>query len=366
MKRFGFALASSRPGDPDPGFPVAVYVVNVVLQVLACLVSCPNVASALDSAVPPVMRLDPADEERILSLACDRISELQVSEILSRAPAPRIFSFQGSLQHDMESFGEFLKRMGYPDEQLRNPRNGSYSYSSTPSSVEVAGALAWYYEHDAMVPMLIGYSGGGVTVNRVLYDLADTQRPPIPVWNPVSNTAEPRFAVRDPVAGANRPVSELRVPYAAMFATGVPWRILLLQWSDIPRLREIPDSVEEFTGFQIVGDLIAGSFNPDKDKYRLLNSTNPRPTIVRNVVLPSDTVHSEAFRMKHLAANEATRAWINNYLPDTHTPPPGGSGIDSSNILQAADIWYSIKNHWCLEVQRVIRSKRRHGAGANK
>jgi hypothetical protein len=59
-----------------------------------------------------------------------------------------------------------------------------------------------------------------------------------------------------------------------------------------------------------------------------------------------------------LATNEATRAWIDEYAPQTHAPPPAGPGIETANILHAADIWYSVKKHWCLEAQRVIRARR--------
>jgi hypothetical protein len=30
---------------------------------------------------------------------------------------------------------------------------------------------------------------------------------------------------------------------------------------------------------------------------------------------------------------------------------------NSENILWAADVWYSIKKHWVLELQRLIRAR---------
>jgi hypothetical protein len=63
--------------------------------------------------------------------------------------------------------------------------------------------------------------------------------------------------------------------------------------------------------------------------------------------------------MRHLAANEATRAWIDAYAPAAAVPPlPSGPDIDTSNILHAADIWYSIRKYWCIEAQRAIRARR--------
>jgi hypothetical protein len=77
---------------------------------------------------------------------------------------------------------------------------------------------------------------------------------------------------------------------------------------------------------------------------------------VRNVALPSATSHIGAFRMDGLAQDASTRAWINAYRPgqagDRDSLP------EASNILQAADMWYSIKKHWCTEAQRLVRERR--------
>jgi len=37
---------------------------------------------------------------------------------------------------------------------------------------------------------------------------------------------------------------------------------------------------------------------------------------------------------------------------------------DSSHILWAADVWYSIKKNWVLELQRLIRAERLPSHGA--
>src|SRR4030042_7207159 len=88
-------------------------------------------------------------EARVLSLNPDAISEKEVAEVLPRWPPTRIFSLDGSLPIvTMESFGRFLVRMGYPEASIRDPRNGSYSYSSYRSSAEMVGRVAWSYEKD--------------------------------------------------------------------------------------------------------------------------------------------------------------------------------------------------------------------------
>ena len=58
-----------------------------------------------------------------------------------------------------------------------------------------------------------------------------------------------------------------------------------------------------------------------------------------------------------LATNATTRAWIDGYRPNAPLPPDI-DGIDAGRLLVAADIWYDVKKHWCLEAQRVIRERR--------
>ncbi len=51
-----------------------------------------------------------------------------------------------------------------------------------------------------------------------------------------------------------------------------------------------------------------------------------------------------------MSGEPATRAWIDAYVPGTDTPPP--AGVDTTNLVHAADIWYSVRKHWCREAQR--------------
>ena len=41
----------------------------------------------------------------------------------------------------MKSFSEFLIGMGYPEISIRNPDDGSYSFSCYASSEKIAGAI---------------------------------------------------------------------------------------------------------------------------------------------------------------------------------------------------------------------------------
>jgi hypothetical protein len=74
--------------------------------------------------------------------------------------------------------------------------------------------------------------------------------------------------------------------------------------------------------------------------------------------LPSDYSHFTVIFSKHLIESAEIRAWINNdYVASEH--PEIDRTFDSStdNILYAADVWHSIKKHWVLELQRLIRAK---------
>ena len=60
------------------------------------------------------------------------------------------------------------------------------------------------------------------------------------------------------------------------------------------------------------------------------------------------------FRNPHsgLAREPATRSWIDTYVPGAGGSPP--AGVDTTNLIHAADIWHSLKKHWCREAQRLL------------
>jgi hypothetical protein len=309
-----------------------------------------------ESRGPERLTIDPAIEERLLALVPERISERDVQEVLARAPAPRIINLEGSVPVvTMAPFAEFLIAMGYPEERIRNPSDGALSYSSFIDAQQLAGAMAWYYESEGMMPMLIGHSQGGMVAIRVLYELGGEFGDSIPVWNPLRGAAEARTAIVDPRTGARRPVVGLKVPYVAALATGKLPRFLLGQWAMLPRLRSTPDSVEEFTGFSLEWDPIAGNYGA-AEPFRATGTAQ-----VRNVTLPPSASHITLPLAKEFALDPVARDWINHYLPGA--PYPSAGAMDERpNLLHAADVWYSVKKHWCLEAQRRIRGGRKSAA----
>ena len=122
------------------------------------------------------------------------------------------------------------------------------------------------------------------------------------------------------------------------------------------RLRTIPESVDDFTGFMISGDLVAWSFPGAEgaSRYRTKGTA-----VVRNVTLPAVYNHIFVPITDRLPDDPKARAWINAYVPDPSEHPKDPDDIEAPNILWAAETWYSIKRHWCLEAQRLITAKRR-------
>jgi len=339
---------SRAPAGSFPGFRRAS-----IAAALACLALLCGLAPAAGASDPlaPFRTLDPAVAARLVALDPDRIAPADVGEVLAHVPAPRIVALQGSVAFvTMEPFAEFLVAMGYPRDRLVNPRDGTLSYDSHADSARLAGEIAWWYERDALMPMLIGHSQGGMLALKTLHELAGTFGRAIPVWPPGDEQPLPRTTVRDPLTGADRPVVGLEVGYAAALATGKLPRVLLLQWSMLPYLRQVPDSVAEFTGFSLPGDLIAGTLFGD-EPYRASGTAR-----VRNVTLPTAYSHIGLPRARHLAADPVTRTWIEQYAPAAAMPLPAQPGVDTVNLLHAADIWHSVKKHWCLEAQRALRA----------
>src|SRR4030042_6035451 len=109
--------------------------------------------------------LEPGLEEKVLALNPGQITERDIQDVLSKAPAPRIINIHGGIYPVhlcMASFSEFLIGMGYPESRIRSPKDGSLSFSCYESSAKMAGALAWYYEKEGLRPGMGGHSQGGV------------------------------------------------------------------------------------------------------------------------------------------------------------------------------------------------------------
>jgi hypothetical protein len=333
-------------------------VTAVALVLAGCATQPFDDTAAGQSAIRGTVMPERTVEERLLALDPEHITDRDVREVLAKGPTPRVILLHGGVfpvHLVMISFGKFLTGMGYPESKIRDPGDGAWSYSPYLRTEQLAGLVGWQYEHDGLHPMLIGHSQGGLSAVRILKDLAGQSGGDLRVWNPLTATLEPRTTIVDPLTGRERPVVGVSVSYASAIGAG-GWALLLPNWwEDLDTLRRIPDTVEDFTGYFIEVDLFALSLpgNPLDKRYE-----NGGKAHVRNVTLPASYNHVVAPVTHTLAEDPAVRGWINAYVPgdgrDTSSLPPDAAG----HVLWAADVWYSIKKHWCLEAQRWVRAQR--------
>lgn len=297
-------------------------------------------------------------QEKILALDPERVTETDIRETLALAPAPQVVNIHGGIYPvylAMESFSGFLTGMGYPEASAKNP-DGSCSFSCYDSAAMIAGAAAWYYEHTGLRPMIVGHSQGGMQAVKVTHYLAGHYLKKIPVWNPPAQKPEDRFEITDPLTGRPRPVVGLRLSYVTAVGAGGLTRALPNQWDLAAKLRRIPDSVEEFTGFYFGLDLLGG----DALGFGSANAYAAEGAAsVRNVQLPTSYSHVAVPCTKHLAENQEVKNWVNNYNTPVAKPEFNEHfAAATGNILWGADVWHSIKKHWVLELQNLIRAQR--------
>jgi hypothetical protein len=313
------------------------------------------------SIVRPDRLLSQTSEQAILAIEPEHVTDKDIRQTLANAPAPRIINIHGGIypvHRQMISFSEFLIGMGYPEASLTNPGDGTYTFSCYESSRKIAGVIAWYYQREGLRPMIVGHSQGAMQTVKVLQKLAGVSAEKLNVWSPLTWKEEDDDEIIDPLTGVRRPVVGLVIPYATAVGGGGLTRILPNQWDMTFRLREIPNSVEEFTGFCKHKDLLGGDYlgYGAANQYKSMDKA-----IVRNVWLPSSYRHGKIPNTKHLLKSRQIMDWINNYRPaDTPVDTPKvdqNFNADSDHILWAAEVWYSIKKHWVLELQRWIRSR---------
>ena len=301
-----------------------------------------------------------AVEDKILALDPEHVSASDIKQVLAHAPAPRIINIHGGIypvHRQMISFSKFLVGMGYPEDSIRNPGDDTWTFSCYEDTDMIAGMIAWYYEKEGLRPMMIGHSQGGMQVVRILDKFADSDTNSLEVWSPLTWQSELRRDITDPLTGRSRSVVGLQLPYVAAMGAGGLTRMLPNQLDMNFRLRDIPDSVEEFTGFYKGNDLLGG----DLLGYGSMNFFHASGhATVRNVRLPTFEQHGKTPAAEHLLRSKKIRAWLNDYTP---VPTPNEDvnvqfDADSKHILFAADVWYSVKKHWVLELQRLIRARR--------
>ena len=300
-------------------------------------------------------QIAPDLRQRILDLDPDRVTGAQVRGILARAPAPQIIAIHGGIlpiKAGMNSLAEFLVAMGYPESSLRNPATGDVAYGYYFDSDRLAGAVAWYTERDGLRPMLVGHSQGGIQVMRVLHKLAGEYPAPLRVWNPETQKTEPRSTIWDPVTRERLPIDRVQVCYAAVAAAGGAARFLPNEWDMNRRLRKVPNSVIDFTGFHKEFDPWGGDYlgYGSANEYQATGTAR-----VENIRLPSSGAHWTIPYAGALLENPEALERIQNYRS---APGPDFEDNEEPSTREAfaTVVWYEVKRHWVLELQRLLRA----------
>ncbi|NNC88392.1 MAG: hypothetical protein HKN82_08040 [Akkermansiaceae bacterium] len=341
--------------------------INSILVVCGCAaLTCCTITSypspvaraestrAANAAAPA--RVDAQLRRKILALDPDRITEQQVAQVLSKAPAPQIVNIHGGVYGVhvfMRDFSSFLLQMGYPEGKTRLPGN-KRSYSPYMDENKVAGAVAWFYERDRIPVIMVGHSQGGVQMMKILHRLAGTdERGPLFVWNPEVGNFEDRVVIINPETGRPALIKDTQpVIYANSVGAGGATLLMPNQWSMKKRSRSVPDSTASLTGFFLPADFLGGGLRGPQgsNRYRPMGRAE-----VRNVKLTFGSEHVTVPVTRNLAKDPRSRAWISAYHPSGGHRLPANYRGPRRNLLWAAITWYEVKKHWCLAAQEFVR-----------
>ena len=208
-----------------------------------------------------------------------------------------------------------------------------------------------------MLPMLIGHSQGGMLVVRTLHELAGDFADADPGPRSGHRRALPRTTFRDPAhrrGAAGRRAA--RSPFAAAIATGKLPRVLLRPMVDAAEAAQDP-------GHRRRVHRVHHRVGSDRRQLR-----RRRPVRRDGHARTCATSRCPRLQPYRHPADRSTWPRTRSRAPGS-TPTPrrasrraaGGADVDTRNLLHAADLWFSVKKHWCLEAQRSLRAQRARG-----
>lgn len=305
--------------------------------------------------------------KKILALDPNNISDADVRETLSKGPTPWMLSIAplSPWSEEFLAMPRFLVEMGYPIDRIGDPRKEEYKVFWKEKPEIIAGMAAWLYELDGMNPLMMGWSGGGILTVVVLHSLNNTTgKSRVQVVNGRTGVVEDRAWIIDPYTKKKRPITSLRFSFAASLAAGGLGRVVQAEiWEIVEGLRQIPDSAEEFLGFQSPWDSL-GTDAIDSTSEKFLKENTYRPlgkAEVRSIIADYSYDHFKVVHCEFLSANEEGRKWANSYKPNSSNglwdmrKSDEFSLIVGKQNIWCGEIWYRIKKHWALQAQRVAR-----------
>ncbi len=118
--------------------------------------------------------LDAAQEDRILALDPERVSEADVRDTLSHGPAPRIILMHGGIYPvhlAMASFGRFLARWATRRRRSATRRTAAGRTARTKAARMAPAWSRGTTSTTACRPMIVGHSQGGIQAVKILHEL---------------------------------------------------------------------------------------------------------------------------------------------------------------------------------------------------
>ena len=311
---------------------------------------------------------DPELSRRILGLDPNRVSQRDISDILSKGPTPWLMTIAPLPPWSVEFLNliKFFVKSGYPANRIGDPRSNDYRIDWRERPEIIGGMTAWFYENDGMAPILIGWSGGGILAVHVLHTLngsPDTEK--VRMVSARTGEIEERTWFRDFHTGERRPMSALRIPFAAALAAGGLGRYVQPKiWPIVHGLHQVPDTVHEFLGFKSPQDIFGTDMLNGSDagfveanRFQAMGSAN-----VRSIMTDDSYDHFWVVHCNELLETPEGTVWVQNYRPDSshghrdyrHTIE--FSFIEGKRNLFCGEIWHAVKKHWALSAQRVART----------
>ena len=327
----------------------SVRVVRRLLAAAASLAIATCGRTAAGAAVLPAVALPDGRATKIGSLALDpeHISAADVRESCrSRRHRASSTSRAAWRWVTMQPFAQFLVAMGYPEERLRNPPTARFRIRALPTARRLAGTLAWYYESEGMMPMLIGHSQGGMLVIRVLHELAGR----FTSDRGVESASRRIGAAHVDHGPTRRPRASGRRPEGALCGGAGDRQVAALAAGAMDHARQIAVDSGLGRGIHRLHHTVGSDrrYVSGSEPYRATGTAE-----VRNVELPAGTSHIGLPDTQALASNAETRAWIESLSPGRSIAADRiVDGVETGQLVAAAEIWFSVKKHWCLEAQR--------------
>ena len=318
----------------------------LVLVVISLVVAAPALPPGRTAARLSILRA-------LHALDCDRLDGSEASVALAGLPAPRIVILHGSVPIvTMEPFARFLIGWAIREASLRDPSDGSLTQSSFGGQRGAGGHAGLVLrarrpaaDADRTQPGRHARDAHAARARRGL--LRPSRR-----WSTRSRARPcraPRSAI--PYTGASGP-SWASVSFAAAIATG---KLAARAARPVDDARQAAPRARQHRGIHGLRDRL-GSRSPATGPRRSPTSPPAAPACATCCCRRATAI--SARRSPSICRQQDAHPGIRDRAGGPMRPPPRCRGgiADLRNLELAADLWYSVRHHWCTEGQRRLRA----------